>query len=930
MDKLEIQGIKNSILVSAQTLIHSLLLSGMSMLVGVWLVGCGNTDMDSAKTTSPTSPTSPAIPVVGQSTFQSQCASCHGSDGEGSGNIPGLHRGFTQEELEFIITYSMPPTNPNNCIGVCASETAQYVYSTFAVSAGPIVSGPSTGASLYNAGCASCHGLDGKGTLRGPGVTRDLSIADLTTIIETRMPLANPSACVGSCASLIAEYIYSTFAIPSDQTPTIPPGDTIGATAYSTYCVDCHGVDGLGVGAIIGLTRDISVNELTTIIETRMPIQNPSECTGTCASETALYVYNNFRVPNTAPTPVDPSGATIYVETCAACHGLDGRGSLIAPGVTRYMTTAELATIIATSMPPTNPASCVGDCALNVAQYIFDNFTLPETTLPPNPTPTNPTGEELYSSIGCAGCHGLNGQGTAGIIGVTRDLTLEKLTDIISVSMPPTDPSLCVGSCAASIAEFILNTFTIKSNADTNNPLGSLPTGQVQTAISCARMEQNGDDNSVRDLFCGSQPASITSLAALQSGLGLEFVSPNATGRRNNGRQGNPNFAITGHSSSLVGKFVNAINPRAIIFSDTGPGFVASGFTRGDQFVEVVVQDRNRNRLSFFLVAFEQACNAAKSCGFGDLLTPAIETNWTQVTLYNEEDLKNTTADCRQCHQINGPGSEKILRMQELRDPWNHWFRDNRSGGATLLSDFKAAHGSNEAYAGIPAQLIDASDPAKLEDFLVNNGFSNQPNEFNSARIEAQVNQTPGQPANNDIPGTSSVWNLLYQRANQGLAIPPPYHDVKVTDSNKLTALTDAYQNFINGNLASAELPDLRNAFLESRLYEIGFAVDPSFGAQEILLQACSQCHNSNLDQTITRSRFNVNLNAMSDTRGGLLSGVARDLEIGVAIDRLQHAPDSILIMPPAYWFRELSPAQITTVVNYLCSQANTPIAQCQ
>jgi hypothetical protein len=334
--------------------------------------------------------------------------------------------------------------------------------------------------------------------------------------------------------------------------------------------------------------------------------------------------------------------------------------------------------------------------------------------------------------------------------------------------------------------------------------------------------------------------------------------------------------------------------------------------------------------LTFFLVVFEHTCNISNNCSFGDLLTPAVERSWTGVTLYSEDDLKNTILDCRQCHQLNGPGTQKILRMQELRNPWTHWFRNNRPGGVALLNDFAAARGTTEPYAGIPAALVDASDPQNLEDFVVNNGFANQPNLFNSARIEAEVVQSsPGQPANNDIPGTSRTWDIIYNASSQGRFITAPYHDVKVTDSVKLASLTRAYQNYLNGLIARSQIPDLRDAFLDSRLFEIGFAVEPGLSAPDILLQACAQCHNSRLDQSISRARFNVDLNAMSDTNGGVLIDVSRDFEIGTTIDRLQLPPDDIRIMPPSLTSRELTPAEISRVVTYLCSQTVSQIPQC-
>ena len=907
----------------------------MLSLLTIGLGACSSSAPDdlnqTTNTTNNTTNTSGNTSVVGKSSYETYCADCHGDDGNGSAIYTGLKRDIGLNDIEYIINYAMPPSNPGACEDECAHDIALYIYENFTSNLIP-TSEISTGESLYNAGCASCHAENGEGVSNIPGLTRDLSIADLTTIIEFRMPVASPAACVGDCARLTAEYIFYNITIPTDVPPVAPPVINTGSEFYTAFCADCHGVDGLGVGVVIGLTRDASVAELTTLIEDTMPISETTLCTGICATETAKYIVDNFSVPVITPLPQPITGSSIYVTQCADCHGLDGRGIATITGVTRFMSLAELTNIVDTTMPASDPAACIGDCATDVAQYIFDTFT--EAEPPPPPPAPVVTGESLYTSQGCAGCHGINGQGIGVVGGLTRNIPLAELANITETSMPPTDPTLCTGSCAVDLAKYIFDTFTQQSSispATSEQPLANLPTGQVQTNIACDRMAQSGDDNVVRDAFCGATPATITSLQDLQRSLGLEFNSPNATGRGNNGRRGNPAFALTGHSTSLVAKFVNAINPRAIIFSRAGAGFVGLGFVRGDQFAEIVVRDRNRNRLSFFLVMFEQACNATNSCTNGDLLTPAVESNWTSVTLYNEEDLKNTVFDCRQCHQVGGPGTQKILRMQELRNPWNHWFRNNRIGGVALLNDFVAARGTGEVYAGIPPRLIDASEPANLEDFVVDNGFANQPNIFNSGRIQNQViNSSPAQPANNDLPGTSTTWNRLYAASSAGQFIPAPYHDVKVTDSSKLATLTQAYQSYLNGVLAPANLPDLRDAFLEPRLFEIGFAVEPGLDANGILLQACAQCHNSRLDQSLTRSRFNVNLNAMSDTVGGVLTGTARDLEIGVAIDRLQAVREDIDIMPPTLMFRDLKPEEIARVVAFLCTQTSAPVSQCQ
>jgi hypothetical protein len=501
--------------------------------------------------------------------------------------------------------------------------------------------------------------------------------------------------------------------------------------------------------------------------------------------------------------------------------------------------------------------------------------------------------------------------------------------------MPPGQTPTCTGACATTVSQYIFDTFTDKGAAAAvlRDPLDGLPTGAAQFTALCARLATRNVNDQVRAAFCSANRPNITSLTQLQAALGLGFPANPNPGRNNNGDPGNgPAFALSGHSSSLVTRSVSAINPRAILFTRSNgnatPGFVAMGFVRGDQFVEIIAHDRTSGALDFYLGRFTQACNVANACKPGDLLTPAGETNWTTFQIYDEGDLKNTSVDCTQCHQPGGPATARILRMQELQDPWNHWFRDNRAGGQALIADYRAAKG-NEGYAGIPGALIGSSDPALLEDLVRDNGFGNQPNQFNSGNIQNQVNQTAGQPQNNDVPGTSTTWNTIFNRAVAGQNIPVPYHDVKITESATLNTMTQAYQGFLAGTLAASALPDLRNVFKTSRLFEMaGIAARPGLDGAGIVTSMCTQCHNSRLDQTITRARFNVDLAAMSNPAGGLLTAAERNAEIGVAITRLSMPPDDVRKMPPES-MKTLSAAEIGLVTTYLCAQTTAPIAQC-
>ncbi|MBS2017160.1 MAG: hypothetical protein JST00_30015 [Deltaproteobacteria bacterium] len=425
------------------------------------------------------------------------------------------------------------------------------------------------------------------------------------------------------------------------------------------------------------------------------------------------------------------------------------------------------------------------------------------------------------------------------------------------------------------------------------DPLAALPKGTEQLKKLCAR----GARDKVAQTLC-SAPR-ITSIVDLQDALGLGFKDRGSNAK--NGANGNPGFAVLGNSSSLVARSVSAINPRAFVFNPPPgrpariPGYVIMGFARGEPFVELAAEDPNTRKLTFYLLKFDVDCEHKHTCRPADLLTPKVESGWKGWSLYDDEDLKNSIADCRHCHQPNGPSSKPMLRMQELQDPWTHWFHANRPGGAALLEDFRRAHGSNEDYFGIPGSLIQESDGRAIEDFILGQGFQTQPNMFDSQRIEQEVKSSASkQPEVNTPAGTSSTWKRLYDAAASGRFIPVPYHDVKVTDPDKLDFAVSAYSKVMSGKMLESELPDIRRVFLDSALEEM--TMKPKAGAtgKEVLVQTCAQCHNPSLDQSVSRARFDV-------TKLDTMPRAMKDL----AIARLKLPASDVKRMPPAI-FRSL------------------------
>lgn len=431
------------------------------------------------------------------------------------------------------------------------------------------------------------------------------------------------------------------------------------------------------------------------------------------------------------------------------------------------------------------------------------------------------------------------------------------------------------------------------------DPLESMPRGAEQTARVCARPAR--DD--VRAALCTGQPLP-TSLAELQArlGVGTSEITGVTTVKNGDLRA----ISVTAHSTALGKRSVSAINPRLIAVHigitaapPTGrkgryAKFMALAFARGEQFAELLATDDQEERINFYVVGFRQACNAqAEGCTPGDLLSESIESSWSEVTLYDASDLSNTVLDCATCHQPGGPGAPQLLRMQELDAPWTHWLSPNTEGGRALLEDYSAAHG-DETYAGMSAAQIAQADPNALASmvFLVN---PTQPNEFDSLIIETEVKDSAAamggnQPVDNTVPGASPTWSRAFAAAASGQFIAAPYSNVKVTDPVKLAELTAAYQAYRSGQLSAAQLPDLRDVFPDNpeRLAELGITNPSGLDGAAVLLSACTQCHNPQLDQTLSRARFRADLQGMSRAE--------RDL----AIARLQLPPEHPLAMPPA------------------------------
>jgi hypothetical protein len=459
------------------------------------------------------------------------------------------------------------------------------------------------------------------------------------------------------------------------------------------------------------------------------------------------------------------------------------------------------------------------------------------------------------------------------------------------------------GSAATTIPpDGSVGTTTRMPAACTGEATGWLPKGATQLAGLCAR----GYVDPISKAFCANPSPQVTSLNDVLKVLGLSFApGPYAPKTLLSGRNGNPAFVMTGQSTGIGARKVSQLNPRTIIFTtplargrlagapQPNPSYVAMGFARGDQSIELLAKDPANGSLRFFLLHYEQACNAAPGgCKPGDLYTPAVESNFVRWSLYDDQDLKNTTLDCLQCHQSDGPGTPRILRMQELQRPWQHWIYNDALDVALLRGDFHAAHGTQEDYGGIPAGAIDAGDVQHLEALVENNGFQAQPNEFMGVAIAAELTAS----------GASATWQSLYQGSKSGRFVPVPYFSPMATDPVKVQALVKQYTSVMAGTLPPNQMGDLSDVFPDAAQRAMTHRPALGLNGRQILVQACQQCHNSRLDQTISRASFNVET----------LDTLSR-LEKNEAIRRINTPKDACEHMPPNR-FRELDAAEIALV----------------
>ena len=448
-----------------------------------------------------------------------------------------------------------------------------------------------------------------------------------------------------------------------------------------------------------------------------------------------------------------------------------------------------------------------------------------------------------------------------------------------------------------------------------------LPAGEDSFRQACEQTTTLGNDNIFVEQFCNSSTRP-TSLADLFSALG----TPGGM------------MAVNLTTAGLTSLEVTALTPRVILFpTDHFPDdrYCITAYARGENgYVEVICRNTNRpiddpNNFSFYLFRYELECEQSEQgCRNADHFGPAAEQDWAQLSVYESDSLKNTILDCRQCHQNRGPGTRHNLRMRAVFAPWFGWARRSLPAGIEARQIVQSTHADSPAYAATSLDRLFDANPADLQRIVLRNTpegtDGNDTLESDDVQDDCE-RSTDGQfipdgrtqdldeiiySSSHSRRVAASVERLAEESLDDGVSELFPHRAsiIATAEAGRLQSMQSEYSQFLAGTLDDISDPRSVDATEENVLRQAGRMIYPAGLTGEALFRrACAQCHNSALDQTISRARFNVDLDVMPN----------RSAEIALAVNRIGLGDESIRLMPPLF-FARLSEDEKERLITYL------------
>lgn len=346
----------------------------------------------------------------------------------------------------------------------------------------------------------------------------------------------------------------------------------------------------------------------------------------------------------------------------------------------------------------------------------------------------------------------------------------------------------------------------------------------------------------MRTAFCGGTAPVVRSMSDFLKALEVDV------------NDANTDVALAAHSTSLTARATSPINPRVFIFGHTTLANVKSmknvvvAYVRGEPLIELATVDSSGSGSTrpwnFYLARIDKACGAS-GCTPADLLTDKFEVDWNGISLYAENELRNTTVDCSHCHAPSTMAtfhsrSELLLLFPEDSDPWTHWFSKATGPGKMYFADFERMLGGRTSFGVVPKAKIDATDPANLWNVLY-------------------LTFSDGDQVRSYSPrDAKSAWPKFWNDYLAGNQHAPPNYDAVITDPTLTANAADLLARHAKGEVADKDITDVRNVFAANKLLEIGHVIEAQATGEKTILMACGQCHNANVPKTLTRALFDA------------------------------------------------------------------------
>jgi len=295
----------------------------------------------------------------GATLYANNCARCHGALTASS------KLGRSANQIQNAITNN---TGGMGYLSILTTAEIQAIAGALPAAPPPPATPPS-GATLYANNCAGCHGA--LASTKKPGRT--------AAAIQTA--ITNNTGGMGFLTTLTATEIQAIAGALPAAPPTIPGAPPDGIALYNSECSGCHGA--LATSAKAGRSATQIKNAIT----------NNTGGMGYLSTLSAAEIQAIAAALPAAPPPptTPPSGATLYTNNCAGCHGA------LASSTKAGRTASQIQAAIASSATGMGYLS-----TLTTAEIQAIAAALPAA---PPPSTTPPSGATLYAN-NCAGCHG--------------------------------------------------------------------------------------------------------------------------------------------------------------------------------------------------------------------------------------------------------------------------------------------------------------------------------------------------------------------------------------------------------------------------------------------------------------------------------------------------------------------------------------------